>query len=410
MTSAQEASTARLPKTCLLLSESLAGGVLRAGRSLQRRGWHVVLASEVADDPNAAFCDAHVVVDWTACDYEIASAVERAGYRPAAIVNRVESLIARHAALLEHFGLTNPSPGLVVLGDKASVRRAGDAAGVFTLRWMDGLPADLATTPPLRYPVVLKPAVASGASRDVILLHSRAEFEYAIAELAQRRGSERFLAEEFLPGDEFSVDGYVLDGEFTAVFVADKPDHDAVRLRDRGLRIAPPSIVPAEAVDRFVDQLNVLIAQLGVDRTWLHVEGRADDRGRVSLIEVNPRPGGGLYAAAIRHATGVEPLELSLSLALGDEVPQVGPRNGEIIAIVPVDANEIGTVRSRTRLADMLAVDGVIDAYIIDNYRVTSLARENFFAGVMVTGRDVSELRRRAADALSVLDYEVVAV
>ena len=396
-------------RTALLLSAGLAGGIARLGPALRQRGWRVVLVSEVVDDPNAAVCDDHVVVDWDDADADVAAAVARADVRPGAIVTMVESLVLRRAALLDRFGLADPSTGLASLTDKAAVRRAADAAGVFPLRWTDGSVAQLPETPPTAYPVVLKPAVGSGASRDAHLVRSREEFDQVIAELRDANVPDRFIVEEYLAGEEFSVDGYMLDGTFTSVFVADKPDHDAVRLHDRGLRISPPVRVPAEVVARFVEDLRILLSRLGLDGVWLHVEGRMTERGRAGLIEINPRPGGGLYAAAIKHCTGIDPIEAALDMAIGVP-PGPGHRGqGGAVAIVPVEAGTTGIVHCRTTVGDLLAVEGVVDAYIIDGYRVSTLAKENFFAAVMVTGRDEAEMRRRAAGALAVLDYTVSA-
>ncbi|MBS2547855.1 ATP-grasp domain-containing protein [Catenulispora sp. NL8] len=396
------------PRTALLLSAELAGGVARLSAALRRRGWRVVLVSEMDDDPNAVLCDGHVVVDWNASDEDVIATVARAGVRPTAVVNMVESLILRRAALLDHFGLADPSRGLARLMDKAAVRRAADAARVFPLRWTDGSIAELRAAPPSRYPVVVKPAVGGGASREVHLVRSRDEFDRVMAGLREVRGSDRFLVEEYLTGREFSVDGYVRDGEFVSVFVADKPDHDSARLHDRGLRISPPTGVSADSIARFLAELQILLSALSLDGVWLHIEGRMADRKRAGLIEINPRPGGGLYPAAIRHRTGVDPVEAALDLAIGS-APETG--HGGLsapVAIVPVEADVPGIVHCRTTVADLLALDGVVDAYIIDGYRVTSLAKENFFAAVMVTGQGEEELRKHASTALSVLDYQIL--
>jgi biotin carboxylase len=375
--------------------------------ALRRRGWRVVLVSDLVDDPNAPACDSHVVVDWGGADEAIAATIEGAGVRPNAIVNMVESLIARRTALLGHFGLPDLSTGLASLTNKAVVRKAADDAGVFPIQWMAGSLRDIAETPPRSYPVVLKPAMKSGASHNVHLLRSAEDLARAIAELENDHPSDLFMVEEFLQGDEFSVDGYVLAGKFKDVFVADKPDHDTVRLHDRGLRVSPPLRVTPGAVSRFVKELQVLVTQLGLDAVWLHVEGRAGARGRVGLIEVNPRPGGGLYTAAIRHRSGLDPIEFSLSLAVGDPDPPAVHGHEDALAIVPVDAGTLGVVDCRTTASELRNIHGVLDACVIDGYHVSTLARENFFAWVMVTGRDEGELRSRAAEALAAIDYRV---
>jgi biotin carboxylase len=399
-------TTVREP-VALLLSAKLAGGVAVLSAALRRRGWRVVLVSEVADDPNAAACDDHVVVDWDGADETIGAAVQRAGVRPDAVVNMVEALIGRRAALLVHFGLPDPGAGLVSLMDKAAVRRAADEVGVFPLRWRAGSLRMVAENEPRVYPVVLKPARHSGASRDVHLLRSPEEWACAIAGLLEEHAEDLFVVEEFLEGEEFSIDGYVVAGKFETVFVADKPDHDKVRLRDRGLRISPPVRVPADAVAHFVADLRALVNRLGLDSAWLHVEGRAGADGRTGLIEVNPRPGGGLYAAAIRHRTGVDPIEVSLSLALGAPLPAAVAGHDGALAMVPLEAGALGVVDCCTTASELRRFPGVVDAYVIDGYQVSTLDKENFFAAVMVTGRDERELRELASDALAAMDYRV---
>ncbi|MCA1221466.1 ATP-grasp domain-containing protein [Streptomyces sp. 8L] len=396
------------PRTVLLLSAKLAGGIARLSPALRQRGWRVVLVTGVVDDPNAGLCDGSVVVDWDAADADVAAAIARAGVRPAAVVTMVEGLILRRAALLDHFGLADPSTGVATLTDKAAVRRAADDAGVLPLRWSDGSVAELRAAPPLEYPVVLKPATGSGASRDTHLVPSREVFDQILAELAAEGVKDRFIVEEYLTGAEFSVDGYVLGGTFSSVLVADKPDHDSVRLHDRGLRISPPVRVPPEAVVRFLAELQTLLTRIGLDGVWLHVEGRMADHDRAGLIEINPRPGGGLYPAAIRHRGGIDPIEVALDLALGAPPDRGRGRSTDAVAIVPVEADRTGTVHCRTTVAELLAVDGVLDAYIIDDYRVSTLSKENFFAAVMVTGRDEEDLRKHADAALAVLDYVVL--
>lgn len=395
-------------RAALILSAQLAGGVRVISADLHERGWRTILVSEFAADPNAGACDEHVVVDWADATESIAGTITAAGLRPDAIVTMVESLIAVRAELLDRLRLADSARELPSLMDKAAVRRAADRAGVFSLWWVAGTISELAADPPHRYPSVLKPAQESGASRDVHLLRSPADWNWALTDLAKEHTDDLFMVEQFLDGDEFSVDGYVTGGSFTPVFVADKPDHDASRLHDRGLRISPPVRLPAAAVDRFVADLRTLITHIGLDGVWLHVEGRVREDGRPGLIEINPRPGGGLYAAAIRFRAGLDPIAVALSLAIGEQPPTTHPGREDPLALVPVAADALGRVECSTTAAALRGLPGVIDAYVINGYRVTTLDKENFFAAVAVTGRDEAELRARAAAAVAAIDFQVI--
>lgn len=103
----------------------------------------------------------------------------------------------------------------------------------------------------------------------------------------------------------------------------------------------------------------------------------------------------------------MDPIELSLSLALGTALPVAASGHDDALAIVPLDAEALGVVDCRTTAAELRRLPGVVDAYVIDGYRVSTLDKENFFAAVMVTGRDERQLRERASGALAIMDYRV---
>lgn len=399
-----------IDRAVLLLSAALAGGIARLGPMLAAEGWHVVLVSEVSDDPNSVFCDGHVLVDWARPSGDIVAAVRQYPRHPTAVLTMVEGLLGQRAELIDRLGLPDPSPGLTALTDKAAVRRACDRAGVFSMPWTSGPLQNLADAQPPRWPVVLKPALSSGASRDVRLVGSADELARAVATADDQQRRAPFLIEEFQAGQEFSVDGFVVDGHFEPVLIADKIDQPEDCLRDHGLRVCPPiRALPTAAVAGFVADLRRLLAELGVDRLWLHVEARVQAGQRAILIEANPRPGGGLYPAAIAHHTGVDPLRMSVAMALGDSLPaSQRPPRSELVAMVPFDAPALGVVHCMTTVAELVKIPGVIDAYVIDGYRVSSLVKENFFAGVLVVGADEAELRSAAAAAAVALVFQVL--
>jgi carbamoyl-phosphate synthase large subunit len=150
------------------------------------------------------------------------------------------------------------------------------------------------------YPAVVKPRRGSG-SRGVIIVDSAAE-------LAALDRSPSLIVQDFLPGEEYSVD--VL-ADAAGQVIASVP-----RLRarvDSGVSVGGRTVHDAE-VERFG---RVVARATGV--TFVaNVQCRRDVDGVPALLEVNPRMPGTL---GLTIASGVDMPRLALAALLGRPVP-----------------------------------------------------------------------------------------
>ncbi|MFF4345019.1 ATP-grasp domain-containing protein [Kitasatospora sp. NPDC001540] len=150
------------------------------------------------------------------------------------------------------------------------------------------------------FPAVAKPRTGSG-SRGVRLVDGPA----APAELPR---DHSYLLQELLPGTEYSVD-VLTDG--TGRVVAAVP-----RARDRtdsGIVIAG-RVLDAPGLARLAEET---VRTLGL-RGVLNVQLREDRHGAPALLEVNPRPPGGL---SLTRAAGVDMARWAVAGLLGTELP-----------------------------------------------------------------------------------------
>ena len=154
------------------------------------------------------------------------------------------------------------------------------------------------------YPVVVKPRRGSG-SRGVSIVDSPAE----LARLADYPG---MIAQEHLPGEEYSLDTFAdLDGHVVSVVPRS-------RLRiDSGVSVAGRTLHDPE-----LDQLaRAVFAAVGLNLV-ANVQCRRDIEGRAKLLEVNPRfPG----AMPLTVQSGVDMPRLCLDAVLGRTVPDAVP-------------------------------------------------------------------------------------
>ncbi|MES2094057.1 MAG: ATP-grasp domain-containing protein [Actinomycetota bacterium] len=150
------------------------------------------------------------------------------------------------------------------------------------------------------FPIIVKPRRGAG-SRGVRLVHDREELD-ALGD------DETLIAQELLPGAEFSVDVFA---DAAGLVIAAVP---RTRTRvDSGVSIAGRTIRDAELESTAADVARA-IGLTGV----ANVQLRYDVAGVAALLEVNPRfPG----AMPLTIAAGVDMPSLALDLALGRELP-----------------------------------------------------------------------------------------
>lgn len=375
---------------------------------LRGRGLRPVLVSAFPNDRNRDKCDDHVLLDWDSEDLPmLLTRIHRRGIDPIAVVNMVEPLIPWQIALATHYGLPGAEAGRNVLLSKALVRDLMRELGLSTIRFR-GDPAEVDF-----FPAIVKPSRVSSASWQVRRVDGPAEllaYQHHLADCGL--ADLELIIEEYLPGTEFSVDGPVVGGRFHPILAVEKPDHDDSRHHDAGILLHPPQQDHVrDGVRALSETIGTLCADLRLDQLWLHVEGRTTEDGRTELIEINPRPGGGMYPTAIREASGIDPIEAVISMSLGDFTftpERLGPpRERPIIGWVDVEADELGIVEISTTEDDLRALPGVINAEVINNFQVSSLEMENFFLSFAITAESLSQLRARAATVLSTLDYRV---
>ncbi|MGW5053459.1 ATP-grasp domain-containing protein [Actinokineospora sp. NPDC004072] len=233
-----------------------------------------------------------------------------------------EALIVTTAHVAADLGLPGAGTGAIEgCRDKFRSREVLTAAGVDQPRFRFTRTAAeaVAAAEAIGYPVVVKPR-GLGASIGVVLAHDAdavaaafhaAEEASGIGAPAYRGGA---LVEEYLTGPEISVDGAVVDGDYTPLFVARKTIGMHPYFEELGHVVS--------AGDELLDDpgLRATLAAahraIGFEHGVTHTELKLTPRGPV-IVEINGRLGGDLIPLLARHATGVEPGAVAVDVALG---------------------------------------------------------------------------------------------
>lgn len=131
-----------------------------------------------------------------------------------------------------------------------------------------------------------------------------------------------FLAEEFLPGRQATLEGFAVGDEPRVLGVVDSVFHPMVASFSR---FDFPSALPADVQRRMGEIARRTVHHLGLRDTMFNLELNWNpDNDRVHIIEVNPRMAG-QFADLYEKVLGMNSYEIALALAAGDAPPELPP-------------------------------------------------------------------------------------
>jgi biotin carboxylase len=323
------------------------------------------------------------------------------------------------AAVADALGL----PGIGVdtaqrMTHKIEMRDAFGAAGVpqppyAALRSADDVDAALAN---VDFPAVLKPA-DSGGQRAVFRIESRDELERDLEAALDESPTGTAILEGFVDGVEMNGIVVVRAGKPTLLTLSDRLRPPGIGFGVGWMHVYPPSI-DGDQLQRSstiaVDAVRALGLRTGI--AFPQLIAALD--GSVAVVEVAARIAGGQMADLVRHAVGVDVVEVAVRLALGEDVPDelALPRFSQPLAIRFLTASPgplpTGRVIGIGDLDAIFLAEGVVQAetYLELGETIRPVRRDGDRRGyVIAVGADPAEAVRRADAAAALLEVEVAA-
>lgn len=186
------------------------------------------------------------------------------------------------------------------------------------------------------YPVIVKPTQAS-LSYGVYLVRSRQELQHRLQEIytfSQRNRLHFYesndhafaLVEEFLPGDEITLDGVMLDGQFILGGIHNKWRNMGPTFEEDLYSL--PFKKPEFTV-QLTEMAVAICRALCVTNAMFNVEMRQDAQGNFKVLEFSIRPSGGYCYRHIKAVYGIDIVKLYTKqlLNLPIEAREMTPRS-----------------------------------------------------------------------------------
>lgn len=257
----------------------------------------------------------------------------------------------------------------------------------------------------LSYPCVMKPTDNAG-SHGVVLASSFRDLVdfYDYSHGFVRKGC--IIIEEYLKGEEVSVEVMVKNGVASVLQITDKLTTGAPHFVEMGH--SQPTHHPTSVAQQIrklaIDACNAI----GINNGPAHVEMMVTSRGPV-MIELGARMGGdNICTSLVPLSTGIDMVEETIKVALGED-PDVTPKCSCGSAIRYIDA-PCGTIESISGVEAARDYPGVRLVYFTKQpgEQSTKICSSNDRIGyVIAQGKDSEDAIRICEQALNLISVKV---
>jgi biotin carboxylase len=286
-----------------------------------------------------------------------------------------------------------PQPRFAALRTISETRRAADEVG---------------------FPSVLKPA-DSGGQRGIFRVESLDDIHAHLHEALTASPTGEAILEQFVEGIEMNGIVIARDGTSFPLTLSDRLRPPGVGFGVGWIHVYPATTYGAQLEEServAVHTVNALGLRTGIAFPQLI----AAPDGRVVVVECAARIPGGQMADLVRHATGVDLVEVQIRMALGDDLPDelVVPKFKQPLAIRFLTAEPgplpTGKVRRIGPLDKVLAFPGVVqaDVYLQLGETIRPVRLDGDRRGYVIAIADTNlQALERAEAAARLLDVEV---
>lgn len=285
-------------------------------------GYYTVLCDFLPDNPGQHYADTFHLVSTT--DKEAILKVAREENIDGILAYASDPAAPTAAYVAEKMGLPgNPFRAVETLCNKALFRSFLRENGFCTPKAKGYTDISAAVTDikngRFRFPLIVKPVDSSG-SKGVGRIDTLQQAEDALQYAISFSREKQIIVEEYVEmyGYQIAGDGLSVDGKLVFRYFAN--DHFNPKCVNPFVPISAsfPYNMPEWVQNKVHDEIQRLLTLLGMRTCTYNFDLRIDADYNVYLMEVAPRDGGNYIPQIIRYATGVDLVEYSVRVAMGE--------------------------------------------------------------------------------------------
>jgi hypothetical protein len=412
-------------KRVLLLATTTGYQIRSFGEAAQKLGVQLVFASDRCDQLDDPWADHAIPVRFWDEAQSLETILDACRTTPIhgiiAVGDRPTVLAAQVAQALGLAG--NPPDAVRASRNKLASRRTFMCAGLPTPEFVDVSiaddPAVLAAR--CKFPAVIKPLALSG-SRGVMRVDHTRDFVRAFDRLVRLLKSPdilnerddvhgRAIIESYIPGNEYAIEGAMTDGVFRPFVIFDKPEPLVGPFFEETIYVTPSRATPVTQ-QAILDEVAIAARALGLHHCPIHAECRVNTAG-VYVLEVAPRPIGGLCARAVRfHDMSWAPVpleEVLLRHSLGEDIgPYTPSTEASGVMMIPIPRRGVYRgVQGVDRAASIPGIDDVRITAKVDELLLPVPEGRSYLGFIFASGKDPGAVEQSLRDAHAALAFQI---
>lgn len=253
----------------------------------------------------------------------------------------------------------------------------------------------------LSYPCIMKPTDNAG-SHGVVLIHDFSELisNYEFCLKNSRHG--KVIVEEYLDGEEVSVEVMVVNGEVNILQITDKITTGEPHFVEMGH--TQPSKKSASVQNQIKILAKKAIRSLGIDNGPCHVEIMVVDRGPV-MIELGARMGGdNITTHLVPLSTGIDMTKASIHVALG-ETPEITPKfhKGSAIRYIKAPKGRIVEISGIEKAKNISGVTQITLTKSVGDESTEITCSNDRIGFIIAQGKDADHAESICEEALNII-------
>lgn len=249
------------------------------------------------------------------------------------------------------------------------------------------------------FPVIIKPTTSFGGSRGVKRINNINEIEDAFIFAKRSSQNGRMLLEEFIDGEEHTVESIIHNGKNHVLAISDKE-----RIKESyclATSLNYPSQLPEDTISKINDIAQQVSDALDLKNWITHLEVITHN-DQIKVIDFGARGGGAGYipAVIVPNMCGVNMMEEFIRILLNEKPQNIQGRfrNGIIYRFFTPPAGKITEIKG---IEEVKAMEDVIDVHLhvklgdIIHPLTTQLERSGYF---VVRGKSFNDAMIKAKE------------
>jgi biotin carboxylase len=223
----------------------------------------------------------------------------------------------------------------------------------------------------INFPCVIKPTFLS-ASQGVLRVNNEQEFKEGFQILTdllsqkkiKKRGGEEanyIMVEEYIPGNEVSIEGIVSQGKLKILAIFDKPEPLEGPTFEETIFVTPTTL-SGSMQSSLYETAQQAMETLGIVKGPVHIEVRINSNGNY-ILECASRSIGGMCSKILEFQGGMSLEELILRSSLGRNIEKSNLSDtAKGVMMMPI--NNSGKLKEMRGVEEAISVDGITDLQI----------------------------------------------